>query len=65
TVPMITLGTAHPAKFPDAIVESGLSVKPQLPPHMADLFEREERYTVLENDLAEVQGFLSKHWKNA
>ena len=65
SVPMITLGTAHPAKFPDAVAESGVSVKPELPVHMADLFEREERYTVLDNDLSEVQGFISKHWKNA
>ncbi|KKN01099.1 hypothetical protein LCGC14_1131140 [marine sediment metagenome] len=63
-VPMITLGTAHPAKFPDAIVESGLTVKPELPAHMADLFEREERYTVLDNDRAGVQAFIAKHWKN-
>jgi threonine synthase len=62
---MITLGTAHPAKFPDAIAESGLVVKPQLPAHMADLFEREERYTVLDNSVSEVQGFIAKHWKNA
>ncbi|MBU2875857.1 threonine synthase [Marinobacter salexigens] len=64
-IPMITLGTAHPAKFPDAIVESGLTVKPALPAHMADLFEREERYTVLDNDRAGVQAFIAKHWKNA
>ena len=63
-VPMITLGTAHPAKFPDAITESGLTVKAELPPHMADLFEREERYTVLDNDKAGVQAFIAKHWKN-
>ncbi|WP_298449903.1 threonine synthase [uncultured Marinobacter sp.] len=64
-IPMITLGTAHPAKFPDAITESGLTVKPELPAHMADLFEREERYTVLDNDQAGVQDFIAKHWKNA
>ncbi|WP_100640020.1 threonine synthase [Marinobacter salexigens] len=64
-IPMITLGTAHPAKFPDAITESGLTVKPDLPAHMADLFEREERYTVLDNDRAGVQDFIAKHWKNA
>jgi len=64
-VPMITLGTAHPAKFPDAIAESGLSVKPELPAHMADLFEREERYIVLDNDVASVQAFIARHWKNA
>ncbi|MDN6318551.1 MAG: threonine synthase [Marinobacter sp.] len=63
-VPMITLGTAHPAKFPDAISESGLTVKPELPAHMADLFEREENYTVLDNDREGVQAFIAKHWKN-
>jgi threonine synthase len=65
SVPMITLGTAHPAKFPDAIAEAGLTIKPQLPLHMADLFEREERYTVLDNDKAKVQDFMARHWKNA
>jgi threonine synthase len=64
-VPMITLGTAHPAKFPDAVAESGVSVKPPLPAHMANLFEREERYTVLDNNIAGVQEFIAKHWKNA
>ena len=64
-VPMITLGTAHPAKFPDAVAESGVSVEPPLPAHMADLFEREERYTVLDNNIDGVQAFIAKHWKNA
>jgi len=64
SVPMITLGTAHPAKFPDAVLESGVKASPELPIHMADLFEREERYTVLENDLPTVQDFITRHWKN-
>lgn len=64
SIPMITLGTAHPAKFPDAVTESGVNAKPELPAHMADLFEREEKYTVLDNNLADVQGFIVKHWKN-
>ncbi len=48
--PMITLATAHPAKFPDA-VEAATGARPPLPPHMADLFERPERMTRVENDL--------------
>ncbi|AKO51834.1 threonine synthase [Marinobacter psychrophilus] len=64
SIPMITLGTAHPAKFPDAIAASGVSAKPELPAHMVDLFEREEKYTVLDNNIADVQGFIAKHWKN-
>ena len=48
-VPMVVLGTAHPAKFPDAVVEA-TGVRPGLPPHLADLFERPERYETLPND---------------
>ncbi len=55
--PMITLATAHPAKFPDA-VEQAIGVRPALPAHLADLFERPERFTVLPNDLAAVQHFV-------
>jgi len=52
--PVIALGTAHPAKFPDA-VEEACGLRPALPPRLADLFERDERCLVLPNDLAEVQ----------
>ncbi|HEV8077530.1 MAG TPA: threonine synthase, partial [Marinobacter sp.] len=64
SIPMITLGTAHPAKFPDAVAASGVNAKPELPAHMADLFQREETYTVLDNNIADVQDFIVKHWKN-
>ena len=46
---MITLATAHPAKFSEAITVAGLDL-PELPAHLADLFEREERYSVIAND---------------
>ncbi len=57
-LPMITLATAHPAKFPEAIKVAGVKDSPELPHHMAGLFDREERYTVLENDLATVKAFM-------
>ena len=59
--PMVTLATAHPAKFPNAISDAGLSSAPVLPAHLADLFDREERFTVLPNDLAAVQAFIADH----
>jgi threonine synthase len=52
--PVIALGTAHPAKFPEA-VELACGASPDLPARLADLFEREERCLVLPNDLSEVQ----------
>lgn len=58
--PMVTLATAHAAKFPEAIEKAGISQKVGLPRHLADLYEREERYDVIENDLASVQAYLQK-----
>lgn len=55
--PMVTLATAHPAKFPDA-VEAALGVRPPLPPRMADLYERPERVTRVSNDLAALQTLI-------
>jgi threonine synthase len=55
--PMIALACAHPAKFPDA-VEKATGVRPALPPPLADLMGREERVTVLPNQLAAVQRFV-------
>jgi len=57
--PMVTLATAHAAKFPDA-VEAACGIRPDLPPHMADLFEREERVTRVANDLAAIQNIIRK-----
>jgi threonine synthase len=59
--PMITLATAHPAKFPDAVKQAGYPQDPELPSHMADLFEREEQFTVLDNVQAAVQQFIAEH----
>jgi len=59
--PMITLATAHPAKFPDAVRQAGYPEDPALPPHMADLFDREERYTVLDSDKQAVQKFIAEN----
>lgn len=53
-IPVVALATAHPAKFPDA-VEQATGLRPPLPAHLADLFERPERYTVIDNDLNAAQ----------
>ena len=55
--PMITLATAHPAKFPDA-VQAAIGVRPALPTRMADLFERDERVTRVPNDLGSLQKLI-------
>jgi threonine synthase len=60
-VPMVCLATAHPAKFPEAVKQAGQEQDPPLPHHMRDLFEREERYQVLANDLSSLKQFIAEH----
>ena len=55
--PMVTLATAHPAKFPDA-VEAASGIRPALPARLGDLMQREERCTVMPNDLAAVMAHI-------
>ena len=58
--PIVSLATAHPAKFPDA-VEDASGLRPKLPQGIADLYDRPERMTVLPNNLAQVEAFLRDH----
>ena len=53
------MATAHPAKFPDA-VEQAIGIRPALPAHLADLFDREERTQTVANDLATVQALVEE-----
>lgn len=52
--PIVVAGTAHPAKFPDA-VEQATGIRPALPQHLSDLFDRPEHMVILPNDLGAVQ----------
>jgi threonine synthase len=60
SVPMVTLATAHPAKFGDAITAAGLA-SPELPAHLSDLFDREEHFSVVANDLHAVTDYVKAH----
>ena len=53
-LPVIAAATAHPAKFPDAI-EKAVGVRPPLPAHLADLYERNEKFIRAPNDLAAIE----------
>lgn len=56
-LPVIVAATAHPAKFPDAI-EKAVGFRPALPPHLSDLYERQERYVTAQNDFEQVKGLV-------
>ena len=60
--PMITLATAHPAKFP-AAVEQATGYHPALPKRMADLYDRSERVTRVANDLGALQNAIKEKRK--
>lgn len=60
SVPLVSLACAHPAKFPDAVMKAtGVAVG--LPPHLSDLYDREERVTVLGAGLQIVQQFVREN----
>jgi len=58
-VPLVTIGTAHPAKFPEAVL-AATGHRPPLPGHLADLMECSERCTTLPADLASIQGTIER-----
>ena len=55
--PVVVLATAHPAKFPDA-VERATGRHPALPPHLADLHEREERCVTMAKDTVQLADYV-------
>jgi threonine synthase len=56
-IPMVTLSTAHPAKFPEPVAQA-TGQHPELPEHMADLFEREEKYDILPHNLEVLKQYI-------
>lgn len=58
-VPVVTLATAHPAKFGDA-VERAIGQRPILPTRVGDLFEREERCTRLPGTYEAVSDYIAE-----
>ena len=63
-VPMVVLATAHPAKFP-AAVEAASGIAPALPARLAELMQREERYTTLPSDIKMVEDHIFRHSRAA
>ena len=56
---VVTLATAHPAKFPDA-VETATGVKPELPERLRWILTAPERCDTLANDLAALKDYIAK-----
>ena len=59
-IPVVTLATAHPAKFRDA-VERASGQRPTLPSRIGDLFEREERMVELPGDYSALADYIAAH----
>ncbi|MHB9879997.1 threonine synthase [Pacificimonas sp. ICDLI1SI03] len=59
-VPVVTLATAHPAKFGDA-VERAAGERPRLPARLGSLMDREERCTTLPGSYEAIAAFVAEH----
>jgi threonine synthase len=64
SIPMVVLGTAHAAKFPDA-VEAACGLRPALPEWLADLEQRRERVTTLAADQIAVEKLILSRSRTA
>ncbi len=64
SAPMVTLATAHPGKFRDA-VERATGIRPGLPVRAAGIFDREERYSVLPAELSAIESFIAERARTA
>lgn len=56
---IVSLATAHPAKFPDT-VNKATSIYPNLPAHLSDLFDRDENFTELPNNIDTIRDYINK-----
>jgi threonine synthase len=61
-VPIVTLATAHPAKFRDA-VERATGSRPTMPGRLGGLFDREERFDTLPATLEAVRAYVLERSK--
>ena len=59
-IPVVTLATAHPAKFRDA-VERATGTRPGLPTRVGSLFEREEVFTKLPATFEAITAYVADH----
>jgi threonine synthase len=59
-IPVVTLATAHPAKFREA-VERATGIRPPLPARVGNLFDREERFETLPGDYSAVRDYVLAH----
>lgn len=61
---IVSLATAHPAKFPDAIERAGVDYQSVVPAHLHALAEKEERYDVLDNAIDAVKSAIISKLSN-
>ena len=58
-VPMVTLATAHPAKFPDSL-KNCISQTPELPKQYQDLFSKNEVFIQVKNNFNDIKKIISE-----
>ena len=59
-VPVVTLATAHPAKFP-AAVEAAFGTGPDIPARVREMMAQPERISLVDNTLGAVQTFIRQN----
>ena len=55
--PLVSLACAHPAKFSEAI-ETATGLKPDFPEKLKNVFDKEEKFTILKNDVEDIKKYI-------
>lgn len=64
SIPVVILSCAHPAKFPKA-VRQATGKLPPVPARLAKILKKDEKFTVMKNDLKAVQNYIRQNAKGA
>ena len=59
-VPMVNLGTAHPAKFSKAVIDA-IGFEPEIPDRLKNIINKKEKFTQLEKNSEALISFIRKH----
>ena len=55
----MSLATAHPCKFPEAIDQS-IGIKPDLPDYLKYVMNEKENYDIISNNLSKTQQYIKE-----
>ncbi len=58
--PVVSLATAHPAKFTEAVIAAEIDCEVKVPDHVSNIFNLDEKYEIFPNNLREIHSHINQ-----